>query len=77
MVAIKGVGGSCGPWAHTSPALQQKFGCKGAASAGVHPGVLDESWFSIYRLPNIFRVAGRRDTLPLPTRVHVESDFFP
>lgn len=39
---------------------------------------IDESrWFAIYRLLNIFRMAGRRDTLSLPTSVHVERDGFP
>lgn len=33
-------------------------------------------WFAIYRLLNIFRMAGRRDTLSLPTTVHVERDGF-
>jgi len=39
--------------------------------------MLDESrWFAIYRLLNIIRMAGRRDTLSLPTSVHVERDGF-
>lgn len=81
MVVIKGVVGSHGSsLASLIPlALQRSCGYKGTVNDWVRAlGLaLDESrWFAIYRLLNIFRMAGRRDTLSLPTSVHVERDGF-
>lgn len=62
-------------WCFIPLALQRSCGCKATASGwGL---LLDGSrWFAIYRLLNIFRVAGRRDTLSLPTSLLVERDGF-
>lgn len=52
----------------------------GGAAGAESPGapVPDPSrWVAIYRLLNMFLVAGRRDALSLPTSVHVERDGFP
>lgn len=81
MVVIKGVVGSHGSsLASLIPlALQRSYGYKVTMNDWVRAlGLaLDESrWFAIYRLLNIFRMAGRRDTLSLPTSVHVERDGF-
>ena len=77
MVVIKGAVGSRGSLlASLIPlALQRSYGSKVTMNDWVRvPGlVLDESrWFAVCRLLSILRMAGRRDTLSLPTSVHVE-----
>lgn len=50
---------------------------QGRATGAESPGAPAPSpWVAIYRLLNMFRVAGRRDALSLPTSVHVERDGF-
>lgn len=50
-------------------------GAAGAESPGA-PAPDPSRWVAIYRLLNMFLVAGRRDALSLPTSVHVERDGF-
>lgn len=78
MAVIKEAVGSRSSWLASLIPLDSGK-ATGAESPGAPaPGLaLDLSrWVAIYRLLNMFRVAGRRDALSLPTSVRVERDGF-